>query len=188
MGSLHSQRKSFMQKVAAVVLLRARHQRRRTRAANHWRNERPRHDAQGLPVPGASGERYGLAGVKSAVTDTDGRFAVPFLTPGQYDVRVELQGFKPVVQKSGAVGLGQTVNLPISMAVGNLTETVQVTASAPTIDMTTTTSGATVPSESASADPRGPHACQHDLPCAGRQQLGNSGGRESVHCGRQRTR
>src|SRR6185503_8535351 len=54
---------------------------------------------------------------------------------------------KTVERKGLQVALGQTVNLPISMAVGNLTETVQVTASAPTSDMTTTTSGATVPSD-----------------------------------------
>ena len=104
-------------------------------------------DAQALPVPGATVTLTGSQGVKTAVTDADGRFALPFLTPGQYDIRIELQGFKTVERKGLQVALGQTVNLPISMAVGNLTETVQVTASAPTIDMTTTTSGATVPSD-----------------------------------------
>ena len=46
-------------------------------------------DAQGLPVPGATVSVTGSQGVKGAVTNTDGRFAVPFLTPGQYDVRVD---------------------------------------------------------------------------------------------------
>jgi hypothetical protein len=104
-------------------------------------------DAQGLPVPGATVTVTGSQGVKSAVTNTDGRFTVPFLTPGQYDVRVELQGFKPVVQKSVTVGLGQTVSLPVTMEVGALSETVQVTAGVPIIDTKTTTSGATMSSE-----------------------------------------
>ncbi len=75
-------------------------------------------DAQGLPVPGATVNVTGSQGVKNLVTDTDGRFAVPFLTPGQYDVRVELQGFKTVERKSVAVGLGQTVSLPVTHGSG----------------------------------------------------------------------
>ena len=104
-------------------------------------------DAQGLPVPGAAVNVTGSRGVTNATTDADGRFALPFLTPGQYDVRVELQGFKPVERKSVTVGLGQTVSLPVTLEVGALSETVQVTASVPIIDAKTTTSGATMSSE-----------------------------------------
>jgi hypothetical protein len=104
-------------------------------------------DAQTLPVPGATVTVTGSQGVKTIVTDADGRFAAPFLTPGQYDVRVELQGFKAVERKKVQVALGQTVSLPISMEVGALSETVQVIASVPIIDVKTTTSGATVSSE-----------------------------------------
>jgi hypothetical protein len=104
-------------------------------------------DAQTLPVPGATVTVTGPQGVKIIVTDADGRFAAPFLTPGPYDVRVELQGFKAVERKNVEVALGQTVSLPISMEVGALSETVQVTASVPIIDVKTTTSGATVSSE-----------------------------------------
>src|SRR5258708_5736286 len=57
-------------------------------------------DAQGLPVPGVTVTVTGSQGVKSATTDADGRFAVPFLTPGQFDVRVGLQGFKTIERKS----------------------------------------------------------------------------------------
>ena len=49
-------------------------------------------DAQTLPVPGATVTVTGPQGVKTSVTDADGRFTAPFLTPGPYDVRVELQG------------------------------------------------------------------------------------------------
>src|SRR6185295_4796824 len=101
-------------------------------------------DAQALPVPGATVTVTGPQGLKTVVTDSDGRFAVPFLTPGQYDIHVELQGFKTVDRKNVQVALGQTVNLPIGMEVGALSESVQVTASVPIIDVSTTTSGATV--------------------------------------------
>src|SRR5689334_22521067 len=83
-------------------------------------------DAQNLAVPGATVTIAGPQGTKQAVTDTTGRYTVPFLTPGTYSVNVELQGFKPVNHKNIVVALGQTVEVPVTMQVGGLTETVQV--------------------------------------------------------------
>ncbi len=104
-------------------------------------------DAQSLPIPGATVTITGPQGTRSFTTDADGRFAAPSLTPGQYDVRVELQGFKTALQKNVVVSLGQTVSVPITLVVGPLTEMVQVTASVPIIDTRTTTSGATLSSD-----------------------------------------
>src|SRR6185503_2662118 len=104
-------------------------------------------DAQSLPVPGATVTITGPQGTRTMTTDADGRFAVASLTPGHYDVRVELQGFKTTLQKDVAVILGQTVSVPVTLVVGPLTETVQVTASVPVIDTRTTTSGATLSSD-----------------------------------------
>src|SRR5215207_1771061 len=64
-------------------------------------------DTQGLAVPGATVTVNGPQGAKSFVSDPDGRFQAPFLTPGNYDVRAELQGFKSVDIKGVAVRLGQ---------------------------------------------------------------------------------
>src|SRR5205823_1085576 len=83
-------------------------------------------DAQGLAVPGVSVTATGPQGVKMTVTDTDGRFSIRFLTPGSYEVQAQLQGFKTFNQKNVSVSLGQTVELPVKMEVGGLTETVQV--------------------------------------------------------------
>ena len=57
-------------------------------------------DAQGLAVPGANVTVTGPQGAKTVVTDAEGRFSVPFLTPGAYVVRAELPGFKAVEQKN----------------------------------------------------------------------------------------
>jgi outer membrane receptor protein involved in Fe transport len=104
-------------------------------------------DSQGLGVPGVTVTVTGPQGIKSSVTDTDGRFNVPFLTPGAYAVRAELQGFKSVEKKDINVSLGQTVDLPLKMDVGGITETVQVTGTATTIDTASTTTGAVIDSE-----------------------------------------
>jgi len=104
-------------------------------------------DAQGLPVPGANVTVSGTQGAKHTTTDADGRFSVQFLTPGSYEIRVELQGFRSVDRKDIAVALGKTTTVPVTMDVGAVSEMVQVTAAAPVIDTHSTTSGASISSE-----------------------------------------
>src|SRR3989442_10177467 len=53
-------------------------------------------DQQGLAVPGATVTATGPQGAKTATTDSDGRFNIPFLTPGTYGVQARHQGFKTV--------------------------------------------------------------------------------------------
>ena len=112
-------------------------------------------DAQGLAVPGVTVTATGPQGAKSATTDGEGRYAIPFLTPGVYAVRVELSGFKAVERKDIAVGLGQTIDLPVKMEVGGVAETVNVTGTTSTIDTTTTTVGATLTSDMLASVPVG---------------------------------
>ena len=88
-------------------------------------------DPQGLAVPGVTITVTGAQGAKTAVTEASGRFNVPFLVPGTYTVRSELQGFKPVERQNVTVGLGQTVELNLKMDVGGLTETVEVSSGEP---------------------------------------------------------
>ena len=52
-------------------------------------------DAQGLAIPGVTVTITGTQGAKTVTTDGEGRFDVPFLTPGKYAVKAELQGFRP---------------------------------------------------------------------------------------------
>ena len=104
-------------------------------------------DAQGLAMPGATVVITGAQGTKQAVTDEQGRFSVPFLTPGKYDIRAQLQGFKPIEQKGVTLGLGQIVELPLQMEVGSFSEAVQVTGSADILSARTTTTGANITSD-----------------------------------------
>jgi outer membrane receptor protein involved in Fe transport len=104
-------------------------------------------DAQGLAVPGATITVNGPQGSKSFVSDAEGRFQAPFLTPGSYDLHAELQGFKSVDVKAVTVRLGQNTDLSLKMEIGGLTETVQVVSSAAVVDTTSTTAGAVLSSE-----------------------------------------
>jgi hypothetical protein len=96
-------------------------------------------DPQGLAIAGVSVVATGPQGASSTTSGEDGRFSLPFLTPGTYVVRAESQGFKRFEQKDVVVSLGQTLELPVRLEVGGIAETVNVTAEAPVIDNGSTT-------------------------------------------------
>jgi outer membrane receptor protein involved in Fe transport len=104
-------------------------------------------DAQGLVVPGAAVTITGGQGVKSATCDEQGRFSVPFLTPGTYTVRAESKGFAPAEQKDVVVSIGKPVDVSLKLEVGGVTEAVSVSAGGDVISPTSTTTGATLTSE-----------------------------------------
>jgi hypothetical protein len=105
-------------------------------------------DAQGLAIPGATVTVTGAQGAKTVVTNAEGGFMVPFVVPGAYTVRVELQGFRPASVPNVTVQLGQRTVIPsVTLRVGALTEQVEVVAAAPTVDLTTAATGATLDSE-----------------------------------------
>jgi hypothetical protein len=99
-------------------------------------------DGQGLAVPGATVTITGPQGARTVVSDGEGNFQAPFLVPGSYDVRAELQGFKTVERRAVTVSLGQTTNVNLVLEVGGLTEVVQVTGTTSVVDTTSTTTGA----------------------------------------------
>lgn len=99
-------------------------------------------DAQGAPVPGATVTLTSNQGSKTFVTDNQGRFFAPYLTPGTYSARVELSGFSPIEQKDITVHLGQRAELAgLVLKVGGLQEVVEVVGAAPVIDTSSTTAG-----------------------------------------------
>ena len=104
-------------------------------------------DTQQLPVPGVTVSVAGPQGTQDTTTDTEGRFRVPFLTPGPYTVRATLDGFTPIEQTNVTIRLGQAVDLPLTMAVAGVTQTVEVRASAPLVDTSSTTTGANLTAE-----------------------------------------
>jgi len=103
-------------------------------------------DAQGLAVPGATVTATGSQGAKVAISDGEGRFTLPFLTPGPYTVRADLQGFTSIDRSDVQVRVGHTVEIPLTMQIGTFQETVRVVPTAPTLDTTTATIGASLDS------------------------------------------
>ena len=79
-------------------------------------------DAQQLPIPGVTVTVAGPQGTQETTTDTEGRYRVPFLTPGSYTVRAMLAGFNTIEQPNVTIRLGQTVDLLLTMAVAGITQ------------------------------------------------------------------
>jgi len=104
-------------------------------------------DTQGAAMPGATVTITSPQGTKTYHTDANGRFFAPYLTPGDYAVRVELSGFSPVEQKNIAVRLGQRVSLDFTLKVGQISETVEVVGAAPVVDTSSTTIGGILTSD-----------------------------------------
>lgn len=112
-------------------------------------------DSSGLPLPGVTVTATGAQGVKTAVSDPQGRYAIPFLIPGVYVVDGTLDGFEPVRRAATRIELGQTLELALTMRVGDIKETVQVTADRPLVDTTSPAIGASLDADTLSRLPVG---------------------------------
>src|SRR5947209_13201757 len=67
----------------------------------------------------------------SARTNDAGNYSLPFLASGIYNVTSEATGFKKFVRDNVQVRVGDTVELNVEMAVGAVTEQMEVTAETP---------------------------------------------------------
>jgi len=92
-----------------------------------------------LPVPGAEVVAESTDGVtkRSGVTNANGEVLLIGLEPSaRYTVTTTLQGFIQQRFENVLVRSGQIVTLRMTLAVGGLTESVQVTAQSPIVDTT----------------------------------------------------
>ena len=98
-------------------------------------------DASGGSVPGAKVTVTGPTGSRTTTTDEQGNFSFPLLIPGKYSVKVEKQGFKAVTASDLEVLTNRVSSFRPVLETGSITETVEVTGSAITVDTTTTSIG-----------------------------------------------
>jgi hypothetical protein len=73
-----------------------------------------------------------------------GLYSVPALPPGVYNVRVEKAGFSVQSRTNLELQTGQVAKIDISMQIGNVAETVEVTAAPPVIESETTSIGTVI--------------------------------------------
>ena len=113
-------------------------------------------------IPGATvtatNEATGLA--RTFISEADGRYVIPTLTPGTYTIAVELQGFQTQTRQGVVVGVGQELTIDFTLSVAALQETLTVNAEAPVVEVTTSRVGTNVTNREID-----------NLPSQGRNQL-----------------
>jgi len=100
-------------------------------------------DEQGV-VPGASVKitNVDTQVSQNLVTNGSGYFEAPLLNPGNYEVTVQMTGFKSATRNNIVLGVGQQVTMALVLEVGTITEEVTVTAETPLLDTSSISSGA----------------------------------------------
>jgi hypothetical protein len=74
-------------------------------------------------------------------TNSSGYFLVPLLIPGNYQVAVEAPGFKRLVRSALTLAVGQHIDLDLTLEVGDISQSVTVSAEAPMLDTASLTAG-----------------------------------------------
>jgi hypothetical protein len=94
-------------------------------------------DSTGASLPGATVEVRNVATgvVQSVVADDQGRYTVPELLVGTYELTGSLQGFRSVVQQNIVLTVGQQRVVDFELAVGALEESITVQGSAAQVDV-----------------------------------------------------
>lgn len=87
------------------------------------------------------------------VTDATGMARFVALAPGTYTVKVELAGFTTINQEGVTLRVGQTARLATTLKVAAMAETVNVTATAPMVDVYKTDSSTNIVPEQIEALP-----------------------------------
>src|SRR6267142_1555157 len=103
-------------------------------------------DPSGAVIPGASVAltNVNTNAVRNVVTTEAGAYTFPSIAPGFYRLRTELPGFKAAASDPFEVQVQQVVRLDITLEVGQLSETVEVAATADLLQAETATVGTVV--------------------------------------------
>src|SRR5262245_46163760 len=96
-------------------------------------------DSSGATVPNATVTVTNVATqvVSTATTNNAGNYVLLFLLPGQYRVQVEASGFKQFVRENITLSTSERGTLDVTLQLGQLTESVNVTEAAPLLETAT---------------------------------------------------
>jgi hypothetical protein len=91
-------------------------------------------DSSGAVVPGASVTVSGASDSRTVTTNENGHWEVLDLTPGPYSISVEREGFSKTMAKAIDVQINRVNGVNLALQAGAVAQTVQVDATATTID------------------------------------------------------
>ncbi len=96
-------------------------------------------DATGAVVSGAAvnAKHIETGLTRSAVTDDSGRYLVTVLPSGNYEIRVEARGFRPLVRKGVQLSINETATVDLGLEVGAQEQEITVSGQASPVNVTT---------------------------------------------------
>src|SRR5215813_6480508 len=85
-------------------------------------------DSNGAAVRNAAVEvrNVGTGVTHNAVTDAEGRYRVPLLPSGDYEVRITASGFQPLLRRGISLAVGQDAVADAALTIGQIENTVTV--------------------------------------------------------------
>jgi hypothetical protein len=112
-------------------------------------------DASGAVVSGAkvSAKNIATGAVLSVTSGSGGTYAIPNVPPGTYDISAQIAGFNTAVVPQAIVNVEQTTRVDFNLKPGDTSTEVNVTATAPLIQSTTSDLGHVVESRQIQALP-----------------------------------
>lgn len=90
-------------------------------------------------------QETGIRGVTQ--TNATGNYLVPQLAVGRYEIQIEAPGFRKYVRRDTDLNVAQTLTLNVTLEVGQVDQTIEVTAAAPLLESSTSDLGAVVTRE-----------------------------------------
>jgi outer membrane receptor protein involved in Fe transport len=95
-------------------------------------------DASGALVPDVkvTARNAATGATRDARTDSDGRYSLTNLGPGQYEIRAERAGFKTAAQSGVVLTVGGATVLDLTIQIGEVSEVVEVKQEEPLIEPT----------------------------------------------------
>jgi hypothetical protein len=91
-------------------------------------------DEQGGVLPGVTVTAQGVDATQTFVTEATGEYRFLNLAPGPYKVTAALQGFTTIVREEVIVSVGKSVELPLTLKIAQVAETITVSGESPVID------------------------------------------------------
>src|SRR5215831_6387739 len=98
-------------------------------------------DINGAAIANAKVTISGQTGDRTITANAEGEFEALNLIPGAYKVKVEQTGFKTINVPGVEVYVGKTSALKLTLEAGNISEVVEVTAGAASVDTSSTAIG-----------------------------------------------
>src|SRR5262244_1024692 len=93
-------------------------------------------DANGAAVRNAAVEvrNVGTGVTHNAGTDAEGRYRMPLLPSGDYEVRVTASGFQPLLRRGISLAVGQDAVVDATLTIGQIETTVTIEVTATTVN------------------------------------------------------